>query len=283
MNLRNDKNRIFLRLTSKEKDKFNDLFNSLQEQCNISPKRQSEIIIEGFFQYAEHLLTSYIPHTQTKSQSLTQERKDAIFSIINKIEEKGYMFYQELYSDLIYSHPCFDDVKIRTKSSYFQNLLTQDEIFFIHLPYYTNTNSSYPLVAIHKKSPWFFQLKDLCFSITDILYKTTHDQMNEAKLKNQIFMRLKRKAKYKSKLDIAEKTMLNAFLYQIGQLEDKPMYDQDNFQLKDIIELRSQRRYDEANDILKSIKTENLIKKEKIKIEFDSGMQFLEGLESVNN
>jgi len=95
-----------------------------------------------YFQYAENLLAAYIPNqhaTQTKSQSQTAERKSAIHNLINEIKEKGFMFIGEAYANLLFQNTCFSDVKIRTKSSYFQQLMISDELVYLYLPYFYNT------------------------------------------------------------------------------------------------------------------------------------------------
>lgn len=269
-----DKDRIVIRPTIEEKAKFNSLMDSLQNECNISPKEQSKIIIEGFFQYAEHLLSSYVNHTHTNSHSLTKQRKDAVFNIIELIKEKGYMFFMESYSSLILSNECFFDVKTRSKANYFQGLLQSEELYFLYLPNYSDLSSRTSLVIIHRQSKWWSQLGDLCFKINNPILKVTADNKSDAKLKDDILQRLKRKAEYKSNLDRAEKTMLNAFLYEIGELKDKPMYDQTDLVLQEVIQLRSQLRFEEAQEVF------NLEKKHKqnFEIKSDDGLEYLENL-----
>ena len=253
---------FLLRLTPKEKQEFDDLFERLENECDISHQRRSELIFEGFKQYAEQLLASYIPnHTHTKSQSLTSQRREAIFSKLEDIKERGYVFMMQAYAELILSNDCYTDVKMRSRASYFQTLLQSEDLFFMNLPYYHDTLSRYPIVIIHRQSKWWPQLKDLCFNIREPVFKLTHDQISDAKLRDQIFMRLQRKAHYKSKLDRAEKTMLNIFLHEIGVLEEKPIYDNTDLTMQEVIRLRSELRFEEARDLLEQEKQRNVVAK----------------------
>ncbi len=283
-NIRN--NRLYIKINNKERERFDNLWNSLQEQCNISPKRQSEIIIEGFFQYAENLLASYVPHTNTKSQSLLQERKEAIFNLIEQIKEKGFMYYGQSVVELIHGNECFNDLSFRTKSNYIQKFLRDENLYFIYLPYYFKSNTLNPIVLIHRDSKWYPQIKDLCFSVKENIYKLTHEKMSDSKLKSTIFERLKRKAKYKTDIDKAEKVMLNVFLYEIGELKENPMYDQTDLVLREVIELRSQLRFNEAKELLEKEKEHKKnqelgLKKQVIKIQEDNGLDFLNKLEVI--
>lgn len=261
-----------IKFTSKEKDRFSQLWESLKNDCNISPKRQSEIIIEGFFQYAEQLLSSYIPHTHTNSQSLTKQRKEAIFSLLEEIKKKGYMFFMQTYAELITSKECFQDVKVRTKSNYFQSFLQSEDLFLINISNYYDTQTRAPIVILHRESKWFAQLKSLCFSVSQPVFKLTHDQMSEAKMRDAILQRIQRKSHYKSSLDFAEKTMFNAFLYEIGELEEQPIYDNSNLDLREVIQLRSELRFTEAEDFIREIRNKKALPVH------DKGMQFLEAL-----
>lgn len=244
------KGKFLLRMTEKEFILFQDLKQKLKDDLDISKQRTSEIVFEGFKQYAEQLLTSYIPTTQTKTQSNTSQRKTAIFNLIESIEEKGFMFIMESYVQLLKMNTCFEDVKIRTKSSYFQQLITSEDLAFIYLPNYTITQTQNPLVIIPRKSKWYNQLRDLCFTIKEPIWNITHDNITEDKFRSGIIERLAKKSKNKIKLDRAEKTMFNIFLYDIGELRDKPMYDQTDFNLMEIIRLRSEGKFFEAQNII---------------------------------
>lgn len=262
-------NQLNLKLSSKEKDRFNELWERLQNECNISPKRQSEIIIEGFFNHAENLLASYIPHTHTKSQSLSKQRRECAYNLIQNIKEKGYMAYSEAFSNLIYLNDCFKDVKSRAISSHFQNLLISEDLVYIYIPYFHETATKRPIFILHKQSKWYPQLKDLCFSIKNPVLKITHDNYTNPKLLNEIYKRLQKKATFKT-LDKAEKTILMNFLYEIGELVDKPFSDNTDLVMMEMIQLRSEFRFAEALGLIQLQK--------KITVE-DTGIQFLESLE----
>lgn len=271
------KEQIKLLLSKQEKERFENIWGNLEEDCHISPKRQSEIIIEGFFQYAEQLLSSHVPHTHTKSQSQSAQRKEAIYSMIENIKEKGYMFIMQSYADLILSNECYSDVKMRSRSSYFQSLLQAEELFFIDISYYHDTTNRFPIVIIHRQSKWWPQLKDLCFNINGPIFKLTHDQITDAKLRDQIFARLKRRSKYRSKLDKAEKVMLNAFLFEIGELEEKPMYDNLDAHLKTVIKFRSELRFTEAQELIGANPENYMDDRERKKIEAIKKIEQLRG------
>lgn len=257
--------KFLLNLSPKENQEFDDLFERLENDCDISHQRRSEIIFEGFKRYAEDLLASHIPnHTQTKSQSITAQRREAIFSMLENIKERGYVFMMQAYAELILSNDCYTDVKMRSRASYFQTLLQSEDLFFMNLPYYHDTLSRYPIVIIHRQSKWWPQLKDLCFNIKEPVFKLTHDQISDAKLRDQIFMRLQRKAHYKSKLDRAEKTMLNAFLFEINELNDKPMYDHNDLILQEVIQLRSEHRFEEAREVFQEEKNKRAVSAEEV-------------------
>lgn len=244
---------IKLLINEKEKTRFNELWDSLMEELNISPKRQSEIIIEGFFQYAQHLLTSYIPTTQTKSQSSVAARKERIYSLIEDLKTQNLPIMSVW--GLLFDGPEYDGIGMRTKSAHFQRLLCEEEIYMIYLPYYfaNNNISNKGIYLIHKNSRWFSQLKDLCFKISSPIINLTHN-ITFAKYKDKLIDRLKRKAKYKTNLDKAEKTMLNAYLHEIGHLKENPLYNNTDLILKEVVELRSQLRYSEAQELLQQEK-----------------------------
>ena len=272
-----DSDVIKVRITPKERKRFEELRDRLEDDCKISIKQQSAIFMEAYFQYAENLLAAYIPNqhaTQTKSQSQTAERKSAIHNLINEIKEKGFMFIGEAYANLLFQNTCFSDVKIRTKSSYFQQLMISDELVYLYLPYFYNTNRKDAIVLIHKKSKWYPQLKDLCFNIKEPLLRITHDNILETKFKDDLFKKIKNKAKYRSKLDQAEQTMLNAFLYEIEELKEKPMYDTENEDLIKIIKLRSEYRFEEAYEVVGHNPELYLSEKERLRIE---------AIENLNN
>jgi len=268
--IRKSSSQIVIYPTSEELVKFNDVRERLMNECNISKQRQSELFMEAYFQYAENLLAAYIPNqhaTQTKSQSQTAERKSAIHNLINEIKEKGFMFIGQAYANLLFQNTCFSDVKIRTKSSYFQQLMISDELVYLYLPYFYNTKMKDAIVLIHKKSKWYPQLKDLCFNIKEPLLRITHDNILETKFKDDLFKKIKNKAKYRSKLDQAEQTMLNAFLYEIEELKEKPMYDTENEDLINIIKLRSEYRFEEAYEVVGHNPELYLSEKERLRIE----------------
>jgi len=272
-----DSDVIKVRITPKERKRFEELRDRLEDDCKISIKQQSAIFMEAYFQYAENLLAAYIPNqhaTQTKSQSQTAERKSAIHNLINEIKEKGFMFIGQAYANLLFQNTCFSDVKIRTKSSYFQQLMISDELVYLYLPYFYNTKMKDAIVLIHKKSKWYPQLKDLCFNIKEPLLRITHDNILETKFKDDLFKKIKNKAKYRSKLDQAEQTMLNAFLYEIEELKEKPMYDTENEDLIKIIKLRSEYRFEEAYEVVGHNPELYLSEKERLRIE---------AIENLNN
>lgn len=250
---------IKLLLSSQEKEQFSELWEKLQEDCKISPKRQSELIIEGFFQYAKQLLSSRVNHTHTNPQSFTKQRKDAIFNLVEQIKEKGYIWYAQSYSELILLNECFFNVKSRTKSSYFQDFLQSEDLYYINLPYYYDTESKSAIIIIHKQSKWWPQLQDLCSNNRKPLLKVTSDNKTDEKLKYEIFQVLKSRTKFKTKLDRVERIMLNVFLFEIGQIGEKPIYDQTDLVLKEVIQLRSSLNFTEASELLEKEKEHNRI------------------------
>ena len=270
--------KFLLRLTSKESEEFDNLIERLENECDMSHQKQSEVIFQGFKNYAEHLLSTYIP-TQTKSQSSLQERKQAIYSIIDSIKEKGYMSISKAFIDMFYQTPSFIDIKIRTKSNYFQQLLISDEIAYIYLPFYFNfdeynkENIRKKIYLIHKKSRWYPQLKELCFYFKEEnLVKITHDTMTDTEFRDKLYKRFFKIAKQKKTLDKAEQTILNAFLSEIGELKDKPMVDNTDITLQTVIQLRYELKYKEANEELEK---ETQHKKTQAIIQYN---KFIEGV-----
>lgn len=271
----NRNNQIKINLSKKKKEEIEVLFNEYEDLANISSYgNKSDIYADAIINHLNNLLASHIPHTQTNSHSLTKQRKDAIYSMIEKIKEKGYMFFMQIYSNLILSNDCYSEVKMRSRSSYFQSLLQSEDLYFLNVSYYFDTKQKAPIVAIHRQSKYFPQLKDLCFSIRQPVFKLTHDNMIDAKLRDQVFVRLKNKSNYKSNLDRAERTMLNAFLYEIGIIEENPIYDNSDFIMQDVIQLRSEHRFSEAAEVFENEKKQ----KQSVKISNDEGLTFLEGI-----
>jgi hypothetical protein len=64
---------LVIKFTDEEFYKFKKLWNSLQTELKIGPKRKSEIFAEAFFQYAENLLKSKDIYTQTNQHSLNEK------------------------------------------------------------------------------------------------------------------------------------------------------------------------------------------------------------------
>ena len=77
--------------------------------------------------------------------------------------------------------------------------------------------------------------------------------------------------------------MLNAFLYEIGELKENPMYDISDANLKAIIQLRSEYRFSEADEILELEKQHREKEKLKLKINMkeDEGLNFLDNLGGI--
>lgn len=251
-------------LNNNERQEIDELWGICINDLEISERRKGEIFAQGIINHLKDVIASHVPHTQTKSQSLTAQRREAIFSMLENIKERGYIFMMQAYAELILSNDCYTDVKMRSRASYFQNLLQSEDIFFMNLPYYHDTLSRYPIVIIHRQSKWWPQLKNLCFKIREPVFKLTHDQISDAKLRYQIFMRLQRKAHYKSKLDRAEKTMLNAFLFEINELNDKPMYDHNDLVLQEVIQLRSEHKFKEAQEVFEEEKNKRIVSAEEV-------------------
>ncbi|MCA9497223.1 MAG: hypothetical protein KC589_09850 [Nanoarchaeota archaeon] len=243
-------NTNLLWLSDKEKDEINDLWYQCQTELDIGERRKSEIFAQGIINHLTNLLQSYIPHTHTKSQSLSKQRRECTYDLVKNIKEKGYMAYSEAFSSLIYMNDCFKDVKARAISSHFQNFLISEDFVFIYINNFHETHTVRPIYLIHKQSKWYAQLKDLCFNIKNPVLKITHDNYTNPKLLNVIFERLKRKATFKN-LDKAEKTILMNFLYEIKEIDDKPFSDNTDLIMMEMIQLRSEFRFAEATNLIK--------------------------------
>ena len=55
--------------------------------------------------------------------------------------------------------------------------------------------------------------------------------------------------------------MLNIFLHEIGVLEEKPIYDNTDLTMQEVIRLRSELRFEEARDLLEQEKQRNVVTK----------------------
>lgn len=239
--------RIKLSLTSKENKQLEDLMQRLNIECNISSKRQSELIFQGFKELAENLLTSSSHHTHTKPQSRIQERKLRFIEILDSIKERGYLAYSAAYNDLLYSE-AFSDMRIRSKSKHFQNLLAHEDIVILPVPKYFTTSATKPLFLIHKQGGWYNQLKELCISLNEQIIKVTDDNYSEVKFRDDLYNNILRRANYKINLDKAEKLMFNSFLFENHFIAEKPMIIDPIS--REVIQLRNQRKFSEAKELL---------------------------------
>ena len=276
--------KFLLKLTPKEKSEFEDLTQRLQDECDISEKRQSEIIFEGFKQYAEQLLASYIPnHTHTKPQSSQAARNQALSDMIAEIERLGHILLEKSYVDFLKMNDCLSEVKPRTQNSWYQRLITSEELWFLNVNYFSDTNhfseiKKSGIYIIHQRSKWWPQLKNLCFKLDKPVLTLTDDRLPEHKVKERIFSGIKRKSHHKPTLDRAEKTMLNIFLHEIGVLEEKPIYDNTDLTMQEVIRLRSELRFEEARDLLEQEKQQKAVV-ETIDNSNDGGLEFLNAIQ----
>lgn len=245
--------RISLKLTKREYCKVEELWDFYKNTYDISQQRKSELFTQGIINHLNNLIASHIPTTQTKLQTSKNQRKENLQKINEEIKLKGFMYVMQCYNQLILCNECFKETKMRTRSSYFQLFLQSENIYLINISYYNKTQRNFPIIMIHKESKWWPQLKDLCFKINKPLFQLTHDQISDSKFSQKLFRKLCTKSKYKSKLDKAEEKMLNEFLYEMDEIENLPKnYDSlEETVIDRVIELRSEHRFEEANQLLK--------------------------------
>ncbi len=235
-----------LRLTEKEDEMYEHLFQRLEQECNISHQRRSEIVFQGFKEYAENLLASYIPSdTQTKTQTSNLKQKKAfIEQLIEQIKEDSRMFLTDAMNELFFGNELFDN-DLRTQSRWFNTLLSDQQIVIFYLPYYFESSNASDFVLIHKKSKWYPQLKEHFFSVKKDFLVITNRDLKFSTYKEKLLKALKYKSPRKS-MDNAEKIIFNALLFELNKIPEKPMYNQSDYISQEIIQLRSSHKFQEA-------------------------------------
>lgn len=258
---------IAIRLTSKEREKFNLVMGELQTKCNISSKQQSQLIIQGFFELADNLISSFSTDTQTKKQHTLAELKQEFFDqLVNDLVNipKSVVVLRKIF------FAGFNEFSndIRTISRQFNIFLKHNNILLIKLSNYTTETipENLDLVVIHRNSDLYKQLKNLTFrSKFDINISSQTGSID--KWKNMLLTNLRRKSNHTHTMDRVEYYHLNKYLFDENLTLIKPLDIKMDLVLSEVTDLRNQKLYSQAEEVLEKEK-KHIAKQKAVSVDF---------------
>lgn len=241
---------IAIRLTSKEREKFNLVMEELQTKCNISSKQQSQLIIQGFFELAENLISSFSSDTQTKKQHTLAELKQEFFDqLVNDLVNipKSVVVLRKVF------FAGFTEFSndIRTISRQFNIFLKHNNILLIKLSNYTTETipENLDIVVIHRNSDLFKQLINLTFR-SKFNINISSQTGSVDKWNNMLLANLRRNSNHTHSMDRVEYYHLNKYLFDENLTLIKPLDIRNDLVLNEVTDLRNQKLYSQANEVL---------------------------------
>lgn len=258
--------KVLLKLTLKESNIFDQLMYKLKKECNISKQRQSEIIFEGFRQYAEKLINSKNIYTQTNQQLNNKNIKiDAIVQIKEYINKRPRKF--KTVFDYFFKTFAEQFGSCRTRFSWLNHLFESKEFVVLNLKSFLG---DYYIIPRH--SYFHAQFKDYCFEFPfeRLNYQPTAENPARKKIYNMLNMT------YYSpeSLDKVEQFALKALKAHLD-FEEKPMIT--DLTIREVLDLRGKWKHHEAQEVLKQEK----LHKQALKLQNDEGMQLINQLGGI--
>ena len=252
-------------ITDKEKKEIYSLWEQCKEELNIGYHRKSELFSQFIIEGLNNLLQTCEPRTTTKTQkSLLGQRREYITNTLAAIQEEEYINFTDLIGLFFHESDLFLDADIRTKSEWFNKILCSEELSFI--------NTSEGLFAIHKTTKWFKQFRKFSYSLRENFFVERNPKTTLNHYKQKLKTKILKQAPKIERFDRAEKTMLASFLSKVRGIE-KPLIDNSDWNMMEVIRLRSEGKYSEAQNTFKQEK-----QKEQEKQENDEGLNFLNNI-----
>lgn len=238
---------LWVYLSQEKKEDIETHLNEYLEMKGMSKYgNKSDLLADIVLQGLKDRMASHIPDTHTIPQgSQKSQREQYLNHLISSLKSQQFS-YLDHYIGLILKEGPTSDLKTRTKATWVHGFLAHDEVHILPLFLYADTSG---MVVISRSSPWYPQLKELTFKFNPDWLKITNAHESDKGYIEKLKNILRKKSTYKP-MDKAEHTMILALLYEMGIQKDKPMYSHEDFTLREVIRLRSEHNFREADDML---------------------------------